>query len=297
MTQSKLAYLCSADTMPRSDTRRSDAWEHDLTIGMLGMGLHELQRAIVPVCWDDQTVDWRQFECAVIGTTWDYASRCEEFLERLQRIAKHVRVLNSPEVVAWNARKTYLRDMQEQGCNTIPTVWLDLAIEDQVRAAFAHFDCDDLVVKPQVGAGAWRQVRLNKSSAWPATEDLPPGPAMVQPFLPNISSEGEFSFLYFNRKFSHAVRKIAASGDYRIQSTYGGRDLPHLPSPADLQAAELALSCATGDLLYARVDMVRGADGALKLMELELIEPYLYPVYAPQMGSIFRHAYRDLLGI
>ena len=38
--------------------------------------------------------------------------------------------------------------------------------------------------------------------------------------------------------------------------------------------------------LYARVDMVRGAGGELLLMELEVIEPFLFPKDGPQIGAM-----------
>jgi glutathione synthase/RimK-type ligase-like ATP-grasp enzyme len=297
MLHQKIAYLCSAGTMPGSPSRRTDAWEHDLTIGMLGMGLHSLKRAFTPVLWDDESVDFKQFECAIIGTTWDYAERCEAFLQRLQRISKTVRVLNEPQVIAWNARKTYLRELEHKGCPVIPTLWLESAVEADVRAGFDFFQCEQIVVKPQVGAGAWRQVKLARNDEWPSADLLAPGALMVQPFLPAIVSEGEFSLIYFNRRFSHAVRKIAADGDYRIQSTYGGSDVLHVPTKDDLLVAEQALRAVDFDLLYARVDLVRAADGQLRVMELELIEPYLYPIYAPHMGEVFAKAYQDLLGL
>jgi glutathione synthase/RimK-type ligase-like ATP-grasp enzyme len=293
----RVAYLSSANTLPGSPTRRHDAWEHDLTIGMLGMGLQRIERTIEPVRWDDATIDFSAFEAAMIGTTWDYADRSAEFIDALQCIASQTRVLNAPATVQWNMRKTYLRDMAGAGCETIPTLWLDRAEERACRAAFDQFGCEQIVIKPQIGAGAWRQVRLQRDQAWPDAQELPPDATMVQPYLPNIASEGEYSFLYFHRQFSHAVKKCAAAGDYRIQSTYGGSDQPHTPTADDLAIAEHALQCVDDELLYARVDLVRGDDGRLKLMELEIIEPYLYPVHAPQMGLVFADAYAKLMRI
>ena len=48
--------------------------------------------------------------------------------------------------------------------------------------------------------------------------------------------------------------------------------------------------------LYARVDMVRGLDGELALMELEIIEPYLYPEQGPDLGEVFVEALKEKLG-
>jgi hypothetical protein len=48
--------------------------------------------------------------------------------------------------------------------------------------------------------------------------------------------------------------------------------------------------------LYARIDMVRGKDGRLRLMEAELIEPYLYPWQGPRLGDVMADALVRRLG-
>jgi glutathione synthase/RimK-type ligase-like ATP-grasp enzyme len=290
-----VAYLGCPTTLPGSPTRREDAFEHDLMVGMLGMGLHYAGRALEAVSWDAADVEWSRYEAVVIGTAWDYTARIDAFVSAIKKISAQTRVLNPPATVVWNARKTYLQDLAAQNCPTIPTLWLATPDEHACRAAFATFGTDQIVIKPQVGAGAWRQVKLGAREPWPSAENLPHGATMVQPFLKNVASEGEYSLLFFNRAFSHAVLKQAAAGDYRIQSSYGGRDMPFVPTASDITQAASVLAAVPGDLLYARVDMVRGDDGALKLIELELIEPYLYPVHAPDMGHAFARAYLAII--
>jgi hypothetical protein len=306
MRRPTVAYLASADTLPtnmagkpidgKHAARRDDGWEHDVMIGAIGMGLHYAGRSIVPVQWDAD-LDWSQFEAAVVGTTWDYTRRAEEFIAALQRIACATRVLNEPAVIAWNCDKRYLLDIALTGVAIIPTLWLAAATEQACLAAFDQFGTDDLVIKPQVGAGAWRQARLGRGAPFPHADKLPPGPAMLQPFMPSIATQGEFSLLFFDGEFSHAVVKRAAANDYRIQSEFGGVDAPCMPPEAFVQAAKLALRAVPNAtrLLYARVDMIAGLAGQPLVMELELIEPYLYPMAAPQMGTMYAAAYQRLL--
>ena len=110
---------------------------------------------------------------------------------------------------------------------------------------------------------------------------------MIQPFLPAIQHEGELSFIFVSGQLSHALIKRAAAGDYRIQSLYGGSEVPLAPAPADRAAAEavMALLPFAKPPLYARIDMVRLEDGQLALIEAELIEPYLYPEQGPGFGA------------
>ncbi len=121
---------------------------------------------------------------------------------------------------------------------------------------------------------------------------------MIQPFMPAIQSEGEWSLLYFAGQFSHAVLKTPKSGDFRSQPDYDAH-LRTLPAPPQaLALAEAAVSFIGRDrLLYARVDMVRHADDGFCLMELELIEPDLYLTHDPEAAMRFKDAFESALHI
>ncbi|MCF6328360.1 MAG: hypothetical protein L3J02_00975, partial [Henriciella sp.] len=167
-----------------------------------------------------------------------------------------------------------------KGARLIPTLWIDQVTPDLAKRAFEQLGSEDLVFKRQIGAGAAGQHRLNRSEPLP---DMPHA-MMVQPFLTMIQTEGEVSFIYIDGQFCHALIKRAADGDYRIQSTYGGVEQAITASGDDLAAAQAIVDMLDQPPLYARVDMLRGADGDLLLMELELIEPYLYPQQGPELG-------------
>lgn len=196
------------------------------------------------------------------------------------------RLFNPAAVVRWNIHKTYLRDLEAKGARIIPTVWLDKADAAGAAAAFDTLGADDLVFKRQVGAGAHGQHRLKRGEPVP---DMPHA-MMVQPFVPAIQTEGEYSFIYIGGEFCHALVKRAVPGDYRIQSKYGGKETPVVPPTDDLADAAAIVAMLDEAPLYGRVDMVRGDDGRLVLMELEVIEPYLYPVEGPRLGEMIAEA-------
>ena len=156
--------------------------------------------------------------------------------------------------------------------------------------AFDELRCDEVVVKPIIGASAWRQARVRRGAALPAADELPLERCLIQPYLPAVAEEGEYSFLFFGGEFSHCAQKVPARGDYRVQSRFGAKEHVYAPNADELALARRVLAAAKEELLYARVDMVRGLDGALAVMELELIEPYLYPEQGPQMGELFADA-------
>ena len=289
-----IAFLISSNVDPEREGAREDFFEFQAEFAAIDPACRAAGLRLTPVVWDE-IADVSRFDAVVVGTTWDYWDRAERYLERLERFAAQRPVMNPPHVIRWNLSKTYLRDLEAAGALGVPTIWADRAGESVIEDAFEAFGCEEIVVKPVVGAGAWRQARIRRGEALPEADDLPPAEAMIQPFLPAVAEEGEYSFLFFGGVFSHALVKRPKAGDYRVQSLYGGREAVHEPSPGELDLARAVLEAAgraTGEdaFLYARVDMARGLDGRLALMELELIEPYYYPKQGPETGARFAAA-------
>ncbi|MEM7328643.1 MAG: hypothetical protein AAF437_07880 [Pseudomonadota bacterium] len=282
----KIAYLGSKATLPGSPLRRSDAFEHDRMMDCLRQPFSAKGLHIEDVDWADNTQVWSDYHAVIVGTTWDYWDHHDAFLRTLEKIEEQSVLFNSAALIQWNSHKGYLRDLAEKGARLIPTLWLEHADATHVKQAFEQLNTRDLVFKRQVGAGADGQHRLGPDSTIP---DMP-HPMMAQPFLAKIQEEGEFSFIFVDGAFCHALLKTAKSGDYRIQSTYGGQETPITPSLPDLEDAKAVLATLAETPLYARVDMLRGDDGRLLLMELELIEPYLYPLEGPNLGPMMADA-------
>jgi len=282
----KVAYLASNATLANSVNRRPDAFEHDQMMDCLRSAFEAHGAIITDVAWDDKKVDWKEFDAAIIGTAWDYQDRLEEFLATLETIAGVAQLFNSPAMVRWNSHKIYLRELGDKGIALIPTHWLDQAGSDNVGASFDLLDANEIVLKRQIGASAEGQHRLHRGDAIPQM----PEPMMVQPFMRSIITEGEYSFIFIDGALSHALIKKPADNDYRIQATYGGSEAPIAAAPEDVTVAADVLSALDDKPLYARVDMLRGEDGALLLMELELVEPFLYPLQGPELGQRIYHA-------
>jgi glutathione synthase/RimK-type ligase-like ATP-grasp enzyme len=122
-------------------------------------------------------------------------------------------------------------------------------------------------VKPLISASAYGTERRSDGIAH--------GPLMIQEYLPEIETDGEWSLMYFHGVFSHAVRKRARSGDFRVQSDFGGTTEIATPPRKFLKIAHEALELLPSRPVFARVDMVERGSSPL-LMELELIEPELF---------------------
>lgn len=205
-----------------------------------------------------------------------------------------VRMLNPPGVLSWNSDKAYLGRLAERGVPIPPTIWAEAPTQADVDAAFDRLGAETIVVKPRVSGGAWKTLRLARGEP---LAGAPEGPALIQPYLPSIETEGETSLLFFDRRFSHAVRKTPVPGEFRIQVQFGGRYESVAPPPQALALAETVLDGIDEDLLYARIDMARGGDGGWLLMEAELIEPDLYLAQAPDGGVAFASAVKERLNV
>jgi len=257
--------------------------EHPLIECLAALGVD----ACAEVC-DDSSVAWREYDGVVVRSCWDYHLRYDDFFRWVDRVAgAGVPIWNSPTVLRWSSRKTYLHDLTIGAVRTVPTLWL-LPEDPRAKSAslatvLADTGWERAVVKPIISASAhetWSvtidEVRED-AAAWDARLRAliaRPG-VMVQPFVREVESDGEWSLLFFGGVFSHAVRKYAALGDFRVTREWGGRHERVTPSPNVIRQAERALHAAPGDSVYARVDgVLRGDD--LVVTELELLEPSLY---------------------
>ncbi len=273
----KVAILCSADLLPGHPERRADYFELEDEIGKLtpAFAAHGMKLDLLE--WHEAVEKAGNYAAVLPLLVWDYAKgNQEDFLQTMAQVCQRTNLYNRFDILKWNSNKSYLEDLGARGAPTIPTLHVERATERDAMRAFERFDCDRLVIKPDVGAGAWRQVILAKGDPWPEADKLPPKGALLQPYLESVANEGEYSFVYFEGRFSHALIKKPKAGDYRVQSIYGGHEEPYQPSEAEREQARAVLDVLDQTPLYARVDLIRGAHGQMLLIELEMIEPYLY---------------------
>lgn len=232
------------------------------------------------VSWRKADVDWNQYLVVMIRSPWDYQNDAEQFLQVLADIEASNAILeNSLAIVKNNIDKRYLAGLEQQGVAIVPTAWHQNYSELALEALFDQFNTEQLVIKPCISAGADNTYWLTRANYQDYSDELANVFAsrkfMVQPFMPAITQEGEYSLFYFDGQYSHAILKTPKPDDFRVQEEHGGRLTLIEPELALTQAAEKTLSAIGENLLYARVDYVRNGDG-FALMEAELIEPSLY---------------------
>ncbi len=224
---------------------------------------------------------------------WGYQRRADQWYGALDAWeVAGVRMANAIPLLRWNTDKEYLLRLAEAGVTVVPSIAAPALCENDLEAARATFGVDRLVIKPVISGGADGTYVMVPGAPIPL--DVLERDMLIQPVMDAIMTEGEYSLFYFAGQFSHAILKTPAAGDFRVQEQFGGREVA-VDAPDDAQAlAAATLAAAPAAPLYARVDMVRGAAGDFRLMELEVIEPSLFFQFAEDKGRAFGEAVRCL---
>lgn len=223
-----------------------------------------------PVVWDAPAADWASYDLVVVRSTWDYTLRREEFLRWARAVP---RLANPAAVLAWNTDKRYLAELASAGVPVVPTTFV---APGERYAVPAH----EHVVKPAVSASARDTVRYvagADSTAHVAALLAAGRTVMVQPYQSAVDEAGETAVVLLEGVLSHAARKapVLVPG---LADPDAVAITPAEATSAELEVARAALAAVPWDvpLLYARVDLVPGADGSPVLMEFELTEPSLF---------------------
>lgn len=241
--------------------------------------LADLGWKVSTVSWRQTHTAWSEFDLVVIRSTWDYWNDVPAFLDVLGQIDLQTRLANPLSLVRWNLSKTYLRELQGKGIGIVPTLWPEVVSANAFESFFDELNCDELVIKPVVGANGEDTFRISADESprqlARLSERFDGRAAMVQRFMPAILSEGEYSLFFFSGAFSHAILKRPAESEFRSQEERGAEIQPIVPESLLLLRGQQALRTLFAQPLYARIDFVRDRD-AFVVMELELIEPSLY---------------------
>jgi glutathione synthase/RimK-type ligase-like ATP-grasp enzyme len=232
------------------------------------------------VDWARPDFAWSRARCAVLRTTWNYFDHPAAFSAWIERVSGQTRLINPPALVRWNMDKHYLDDLRARGVNTVPTRFVEAGAAASLPSILADTGWDDAVLKPVVSAAARHTYRVDPRTA--GEHDavfrtlLQSEAVMLQPFQRVILDAGELSLMVIGGRYTHAVRKVARPDDFRVQDDHGGTVHAYAPPAEEIAFAERVVAACDPAPLYARVDMLRDNDGALAVMELELVEPELF---------------------
>lgn len=286
--------------MTRIGFATSTAWpaltdDDRLAAEYLGQAGHQ----VVPVVWTGPDSQWEGLDAVVVRSTWDYHREPDRFLAWVDRVEQAgVPMWNPAEVLRWNHDKRYLREVEAWGFRIPRSRWISPMDGVRLTDLFNELESDDLVIKPVVSASASGTIRVHRAAAAEGEHHLAAvaggGGALVQAFVPEVLSAGEWSLIFLGGEYSHGVVKRAGAGDFRVQDEWGGSHAIE-PAPEELITEARRMLARVGyPLLYARVDGVADREGFL-LMELELIEPMLFLGLHPDAARRFSAATQEKL--
>lgn len=259
-----------------------DADHTDLVQGDrdLRSALEERGHTVDVGVWDDRSVRWTDYDLVLVRETWDYEKNYETFLRWVEHLEEiDTLVMNPPDVLRWNAKKQYLKDFQESSVPIPPSFFVPEGANVPLERIMDEKGWDEVVVKPLVGAGAHNLDRFDRSSLDAGQKHLgelvAEHGAIVQKYLPEVTGDGEWSFLFVGKELSHTVRKTPAEGDYRVQRALGATRHHEEADPAVARQAKEYAKTITKPFLYLRMDGIVHNDRLL-VVEMEMIEPRLY---------------------
>ncbi len=263
-------------------------------------GFHVDRRA-----WTDPEVNWAEQDVLIFRSTWDYFHRFDAFRDWLTSIPSSVTCVNPLELIWWNLDKHYLLDLDAAGVSIVPSFF---KCPDKTGDAnnLPHLEdwCretggEEWVLKPAISGAGRHTYRFRK-------EDIPDLEAafhdliskecmLLQPFQNRVLTEGEVSVMVVNGEITHAVRKIAKSGDFRVQDDFGGMVADHIASEEERDLAKRAMAVCRPPALYGRVDIMTTNSGKKAVSELELIEPEMWYRKQPLAATRFADAVEAFL--
>lgn len=272
---------------PASDWQSENALEEDR---LVQEALELKGFTVTRKSWADPDFDWRQTKAAIFRTTWDYFHRFDEWKTWLGQVTSKTRLINSIELAQWNMDKHYLRDLYARGINVPETRYVETGEQTTLEDLQAETGWKEAILKPCVAGAARHTYRLDLEQPG-ALEHIfqqliSKEAMMLQPFQHNILSQGEISLMVMGGTCTHAVIKKAKPGDFRVQDDFGGSVAVYKPNQEEMDFAEKAVAACKTLPAYARVDIIRDNQGALALIEMELIEPELWFRLYPQAADV-----------
>lgn len=246
---------------------------------------HDIGYNAIAVAWDDQKIDWNQFDAIIIRSCWDYHYRVEEFLSWLDTLkGQQLSVFNPISLIKKNYKKKYLKELEKQGIPIVPTEII--SNQNTLNEIKNRNNWTDVIIKPLIGATSYKIKRENINHIGNISD------VMIQPLMPQIY-DGEYSFIFIGGEYTHAVLKTPKRGEFRSNYGFGASEKLIFPNDTLVLQAKKVLATIKEPTLYARVDMIND-NNKMILMELELIEPHLFFDLYPKAAKKFAQSFQNL---
>lgn len=253
--------------------------------------LRSLALNVQRVSWDDANFDWSNTSHVLIRATWDYFERIQAFGEWLNMVSSVTNLINPYSLLVWNMDKHYLESLSNQGVAIAPTRFIEKGNRHQLSSLFVETAFEEAVIKPAIGGGGRHTYRISRDQINEYEQLfsrlIEKEAFLFQQFQPSVLSFGEISLMFFGGEYSHAIRKQAKTGDFRVQDDFGGTVTAYQADNATIELAQKIIELCKPEPHYARVDLIPDGNNSWYLSELELIEPELWFRFHPKSATTF----------
>ncbi|MEM6320066.1 MAG: hypothetical protein AAF960_20505 [Bacteroidota bacterium] len=238
---------------------------------------HQLK--LVPIVWDEP-FDYESLDMLLFRSAWDYHQKTEAFVQYLQQLKKlKVPVFNPITLIEKNYDKHYLRDLANFGFSVIPTLFFSSVETVNLEQMLLENNWQKGVIKPVISMSAYHTYAFDNENCATLQKKLAgaygQSAVMVQKFADEITTDGEWSLVFFDKKYCMTAHKQPKKGDFRVQTDLGGTVTYQHPPDLIVEEARAILDSFSEPILYARMDGIIHK-GHFQLMEAELIDPELY---------------------
>ena len=160
---------------------------------------------VTPRAWNDPAARFDGFDAVVFRSNWDYHHAPDDFLAWLARWeAAGVRFWNPPDLIRWNLSKRYLARARAGGrlggadrlssTETSPTPCPRCWPRAAGRPRWSSRCCP----RPRTTPCSWRRGDAGAVARTPSRRAACARPVMVQPFVEEIRSRGEWSLVFID---------------------------------------------------------------------------------------------------
>ena len=234
---------------------------------------------IFPMIWDKST-NYEDLDLLIFRSAWDYHFKTAQFESWLIEMKQClVPICNPISIIQKNYNKLYLKDLQDKGFSIIPTLFFEDVRKVNLEEILQKNNWEKGVIKPVISMSAYHTYAFDENNAANLQKDLVnyygKTTVMVQKFAKEITIEGEWSIIFYDKEYCMSALKKPKKGDFRVQGELGGTIEILDPPRVVIQQAKTILESYDEDILYARMDGVIH-NGQFQLMEAELIDPELY---------------------
>ena len=210
----------------------------------------------------------------------EYFDKFKNFKKWLEKVKEEITFINSFELINWNLDKKYLIELNKKGINIPTTEVITKKDNITLESLFNKYNFNEAIIKPTISGAARETYRISKNNFYnyeqkfldlKLNEDL-----IFQEFLNSIITQGEISLIFIGCKYTHAVKKIAKKGDFRVQDDHGGSVEVYSANNEEIIFAKSCLDKCPTLPIYSRVDIIYDNNNELSLGEIEMIEPELW---------------------